>query len=290
MPFESELGERLQALCGAAPVRARRVERGYTRARRLVVELEDGRSLFVKLATNANTVAWLRAERRVYESLVLAPFLPRMVAFDDALGPPLLVLEDLSHAYWPPPWRAGDVEAVQATLAEVASAAPPDGLPLLEGQRATLDGWPEVARDPQPFLSLGLGGARWLEQALPLLSEASATAPLAGESLVHLDVRSDNLCRTADRALLIDWNHACIGNAAIDAVSLAPSLHSEGGPPPDAFAPGQPGLAALIAGYFASRAGLPDTAAARDVRPLQRRQLEVALPWACRELGLPPPV
>jgi hypothetical protein len=46
------------------------------------------------------------------------------------------------------------------------------------------------------------------------------------------------------------------------------------------------GQAALTAGYFAARVGLPAPPTAPAVRDVQRRQLEVALPWAARELGL----
>jgi len=50
--------------------------------------------------------------------------------------------------------------------------------------------------------------------------------------------------------------------------------------------PDSRGLAPLIAGFFAARAGLPPPLTAPKVREIQRRQLEVALPWAARELGL----
>ena len=67
------------------------------------------------------------------------------------------------------------------------------------------------------------------------------------------------------------------------------SLRTEGGPEPWKLLPGEGGLAAWAAGFFAARAGLPPPpTAAPSVRALQRAQLEVALPWAARELGLTP--
>jgi hypothetical protein len=62
----------------------------------------------------------------------------------------------------------------------------------------------------------------------------------------------------------------------------------EGGPEPWEVVADSGGLAALIAGFFASRAGLPPPPTAPTVREFQRRQAEVALPWAARELGLSP--
>src|SRR5207302_7695343 len=69
----------------------------------------------------------------------------------------------------------------------------------------------------------------------------------------------------------------------------APCLHLEGGPPPWKLVPDSAGLSSLIAGFFAARVGLPAPKTAPTVREFQRRQLEVALPWAARELGLDPP-
>ncbi len=46
---------------------------------------------------------------------------------------------------------------------------------------------------------------------------------------------------------------------------------------------------AALAGFFAARAGLAPPATAPRVRIVQREQLTVALPWACRALGLPAP-
>jgi thiamine kinase-like enzyme len=100
-------------------------------------------------------------------------------------------------------------------------------------------------------------------------------------------VRSDNLCFAGDRVVLVDWNWACRGNRTVDVASWLPSLHLEGGPPPEAILPRAPTLAAAISGYFAARAGRhAETESDRAVRVLQLSQLRVALPWAVRALGL----
>ena len=96
---------RLQGLFGAArPVAWRRVERGFTAAERWVVRLSDGSSRFVKIAAGNRTAAWLRAEYRVYSQLDAA-FLPQLLGWSDDARSPVLVLEDLSDAQWPPPWE-----------------------------------------------------------------------------------------------------------------------------------------------------------------------------------------
>lgn len=175
-----------------------------------------------------------------------------------------------------------------ATLATVAATPAPPDLPALESLEDELAGWSLVAEDPAPFLSLGLCSAAWLGAALPMLLATAGAASLAGESLLHLDVRSDNLCFVGEQVVLVDWNSACRGNARVDVAGWLPSLHAEGGPAPEAILPDEPELATLLSGYFASRAGLPPPASGSRVREVQRRQLGTALPWAVRALGLPP--
>jgi Ser/Thr protein kinase RdoA (MazF antagonist) len=147
-----------------------------------------------------------------------------------------------------------------------------------------------LAGDPGPFLALGMCSAAWLGRALPFLDDAARSADLCGDSLLHMDVRSDNLCVLGDRAILIDWNWACRGNAAFDLAAWLPSLHAEGGPAPETLMPEAGAFAALLAGYFCARAPRPPISLAPHVRPLQLAQARTALPWAARALGLPMPV
>ncbi len=197
----------------------------------------------------------------------------------------MLLLEDLSAAYWPPPWRPSDVELVLDALANVRATPPPRWVPAQDRER--LRGWPVVAEDPRPLLGLGLCSEAWLNEALPDLVAAEGAAKIDGDTLVHLDVRSDNLCFSGDRVLLVDWNLAARANPLLDVAAWLPSLHSEGGPLPEDTLPNEPELAALISGFFASRAGLPTIEAAPRVRGVQLEQLRSALPWAVRSLGLP---
>jgi hypothetical protein len=281
--------ERLSRLLGTEVRTLTRVpSSGYTVAFHGIAGLADGSTAFVKAATEPVTAGFIRDEQRVLAALS-GPFMPEVLALDDD-DPPLLVLEDLRAAYWPPPWNDSMIAAVRATLDAVAAATPPDVIaPVgMRGDRL-VTGWAEIEADPEPFLSLGVCSPVWLERALGALREACESAPIDGDALLHLDVRSDNLCIAERGAVLVDWNHACIGNPDLDVAAWLPSLRLEGGPEPEAILPDAPGLAALLAGFFGSRAGLPAPPTAPHVRPFQLAQLEVSLPWAARELDLPPP-
>src|SRR5919106_948156 len=274
------------ALGAAAETWSQVASRGYALGDRWVIELRDGRSVFVKRAIDEPTADWLRAEQRVYAA-VEAPFLPRLLGWEDG-ELPLLLLEDLSAEHWPPPWTPESIEAVLATLVDVAATRPPAGLRrLADDPPAT---WDAVARDPEPFLRLGLRSASWLQRCLPVLLEASRPTLLDGDALLHFDVRSDNLCIRGGRAVLVDWNLACSGNAAFDIAFWLPSLTLEDGPEPSGLARDWPdvnALAGIVAGFFAARAGMPRPPGAPAVRAFQLAQLEVALPWATRVLELP---
>ncbi len=288
--FPRMLAERIGRLMGRAVTRAASVDRGYTPAERWVVDLEDGARVFAKSGADSATSAvatWLRREHEAYVRIE-ADFMPRLLGWEDDGVAPLLVLEDLSGATWPPPWNVEAVAAVGQMLASVARTAAPAGAPDLEAaQRERLSGWVRISSDRAPFLGLGVVTGAWLERALPVLVDVSARAELRGDSLVHFDVRSDNLCLQERRALLIDWPGYARGSALFDLASWLPSLWREGGPPPWEVLPESEGLSALLAGYFAAQAGLPAIPTAPGVRDIQRAQLEAALPWAVRELGLP---
>ena len=244
------------------------------------------RSAFVKIGATPLTAGWTRVEHRNYRA-IRGPFLPQVLGFDDDGERPVLAIEDLASADWPPPWTDARVSAVLDSLASIRQTPPPAH--LRPWNHDPDRDWTDLAADPGPFLALGICSPGWLAAALPALADAAAAASLDGESLLHMDIRSDNLCIRDRRAIVIDWNHAAVGRADVDIAFWLPSLHAEGGPPPEAILPDAPGLAACVAGYFCAQAGQPPIPEAPHVRPLQVAQSRTALPWAARALGLPVP-
>ncbi len=285
--------QRIADLMHTRPTGFRPAQGGYTAAKRGVVTFGNGASAFLKAAVSEQTAEWLRAEYAVYRyfsadyfSADQADFLPAVLAWDDDGARPFLLLEDLSAAHWPPPWEPAQAARVAETLSRLRRVPPMPGMASLETYRDDFSGWRKVAADPAPFLSLGLCTDVWLDAALLSLQAAEAALRLDGEDFLHLDVRSDNLCFTPDRTILVDWNWACTGNGLVDLAAWLPSLHAEGGPAPETFLPHAPELAAALSGFWAAQAGLPD----RDprMRHLNLFQLSTALPWAARAAGLPP--
>lgn len=281
-----ELAGRIERLVGARVESYRRVVGGgYTPALRLVCGTAGG-SFFAKVGTTPLTCEFLRREIEVYRRLS-GDFMPRLVASEDHETAPVLVIEDLSARHWPPPWGGRRIDLALAQIEAMHNAPAP--LETFAEVHGSIDAnWLAVAEDPVPFLTLGMADAGWLEAALPALIQFEESGTTAGDSLSHWDLRSDNICFTSERAVFVDWNLACLSNPKLDLGFWLPSLAYESGVEPEQILPDAPEVAAWVSGFFAARAGLPLIPDAPRVREVQRRQLETALPWAVRALGLPP--
>ncbi len=290
MPPSPQDIERATRALGQRPAGWRAVTTGNQSHRRYVVQLLDRSLAFVKIAANEDAAGWVRAEHRIYAG-VSGPFLPKLLGWDDDGTAPTLAIEDLTGLRQPPPWDPESVDAVLHGLYDVALSVPPSGTPRVSGMvgEEIRRCWTMIGEDRAPFLSLGVCSAAWLDQALPSLDAAASAAPFDGDLLLHMDVRSDNLFLRDGRAVLFDWNWACVGNATFDIAAWLPSLHAEGGPAPETILPDDQGFAAALAGFFALHASMPAPPGFPGVRAMQFKQLRTALPWAARSLGLRPP-
>jgi hypothetical protein len=284
---ESDL-HRIERVLGWRPTSWRPAAsgRGHSASAARWLVAERSRRAFVKIGATPVTARLFRREHLNYATIA-APMMPRLLGFFDDGDRPALAIEDLSDAVWPPPWRPGQVDAVLAALDVLHGVDPPGHLERVAGDGGR--DWQAVGEDPSRWAALGLCSTAWLERSVPGLLAAAAAAPLAGDALVHLDVRSDNVCFRGTDMTLIDWPEAAVANPDLDVAFWLPSLASEDGSLPEATLPDAPELAAWVAGYFFSRAALPPIPDAPYVRPLQLAQSSTALPWAARALGLPPP-
>ena len=280
--------ERLTRLLGMEVAGLTRVRSaGYTVAFHGIAELASGRTAFVKAATEPVTAEFIRDEQRVFRALE-GPFMPALLALDED-EPPLLVLEDLRARTGRRPGSRGR----SRRSARRSHGWPTPHRPARFLRSASIGtswslGWAEIEADPAPFLALALCSERWLADALSVLREASETAPIDGEAVLHLDVRSDNLCIAERGAVLVDWNHACVGTPTSTSPAGCRRSGSSVGPNRRRSFPERAG---------SRRCSQASSAAERSAGPADRThgaefqlaQLRVALPWAARELDLPSP-
>lgn len=210
-----------------------------------------------------------------------------------------LVVDDVDGRQPAVPWRDHELDLVLAALGRLAEALTPVPAAIMptapaiaEYLGADFTGWRTLATAPgddrlDPWSRARLAGLAALE--------ATWTTHAAGGTLLHADIRADNLLLTGesaagDRVVVVDWPHACRGAAFVDLVAFAPSVAMQGGPgPAELLGRSRTGrnvsresLAAVVcalAGYFTERSLRPPPPGLPTLRQFQAAQGEVTRRW-----------
>lgn len=123
--------------------------------------------------------------------------------------------------------------------------------------------------------------------------ETTSSDAAAGTTLLHADLRADNILLTPSRVFFIDWPWASRGAAWVDLVFMLPSVAMQGGPKPweifDAHPLGrsapETAVVAAVAGFMIRGSRLPAPPGLPTVRAFQRDQGISALEWLKRRTG-----
>lgn len=292
----------IEAMVGARVVGSVSGTGGYSPSLASRCDLDDGRRVFVKAVSaeqNPETPGMLRREIDVTRYLsadVPAPSL--LDAFDD--GEWIAAVFEYVDGRAPmQPWRDDELRAVCSAALRLGQASVGDELrallPTAEDRLAPMfDNWEILAASPADGLD------PWAAAHLDVLValESGWRDAVAGDSLLHNDVRSDNtLIEPSGRVVFVDWPHACIGASWLDLVCMVPSVVLEGGRPEDVFRLADAvvddravdAMLATLLGYFVERGARPDPPGLPTVRAFQRAQAEVTLDWLRTRLGDPAP-
>lgn len=128
------------------------------------------------------------------------------------------------------PWRSDDLRRVLDAVTDLArrlTPAPVEVRSAADYLTPMFAGWTRVAdsgrvdRLPEPLRNL-----------VPALHETATTpgpAAIAGPTLIHDDLRADNVLLAADRVWFVDWAHASTAAAWVDLALLLPSVEMQGG-------------------------------------------------------------
>ncbi|HET8789220.1 MAG TPA: phosphotransferase, partial [Actinomycetes bacterium] len=138
----------------------------------------------------------------------------------------------------------------------------------------------------------------WAARHLRRLADLEAGWPQAarGPTLLHADLRADNLLLTPTRVVAVDWPWACVGAAWVDLLLLLPSVAMQGGPDPEPTFTAHPVAAGADpsavtttltawAGFLIAGARLPPPPGLPTLRAFQHGQALVALDWLRRRTG-----
>lgn len=98
--------------------------------------------------------------------------------------------------------------------------------------------------------------------------ETGWQAAAEGPTLVHADLRADNILLTGDRVVVVDWPWACPAAPWFDLLAMLPSVHMQGGPSPETLFNDHPvgktadpeavtAVLAALTGYFVRQSRQP---------------------------------
>ena len=282
-----------------SPLRVSDRSGGFSPGATSVLEWSD-RSIFVKavgVELNPDSPDIHRREIQVSSALPRTPRFPRLLSsYDDHDWVALAfdVVEGRPPAH---PWQRVELERVAHALlamhADLTMVSHTPVEPLSEFARGIFGGWADLAENGPPS-----GLDPWAVNNLDRLASLEAAWPEAcdGSTLVHGDVRSDNVLISTDAVVFVDWPHGAVGNPAFDVVAWAPSVELEGGPTPEELldlydpshrldADGVTVLLTAIAGFFVSHSFWPPPPGLPTLRPFQAAQGDVALSWLRRRTG-----
>jgi hypothetical protein len=282
----------IEGHCGAPVVSARSQGGGFTPGFASVLTCDDGSRHFVKAASTAAQRMFARSYREEARKLLALPDTvpaPRLRWFEDADWV-VLGLEYVEARAPRRPWRDTDLHRCLDALEVVAEALTPAPETLeLDTFADELASWPA-------FWDHGRA-----TRDLPHADEAAALAAsfadvVSGDTVVHTDIRDDNVLLTPDgRALFCDWNWPVVGADWLDSLILligprGDGVEVEGVISSRALLRDVPRdhvdrVLAVICGYFLRSADEPVPPTSPHLRDAQRWQGEVVWNWLGERRG-----
>ena len=294
----------IEGYLGEPVVAARSMAGGYSPGLAAKLETASGRRAFAKAVSsipNEESPRIHRREIRVAARLPEAAPVPRLRwshAEDEGDGWVVLVFDDVEGRPPAQPWVPAEFDRVVAALNDLSRDLTPSPVPDMEIGHVT--GWGVLSG--RHWIGLEVDQVAhpdpWVTRHFDKLIEAedAMRAVIDGETLLHLDLRGDNMLLTGDGVVIVDWPHARVGAAWLDGVFFAPSVAMEGGPDPedlinrlDALREADPEHLTLgiigIAGFFTHLGGLPPLPGLPGLREFQEAQGAVARRWIAQRTG-----
>ena len=280
---------------------------GFSPGVAATLTLADGQRVFIKaVASDPNPISptMHRQEIKVVSAMPKDAPVPRLLwSYDEGTnGWVVLLFEHVEGRHPAKPWLATELDRVVAALEDLNARLTPSPLPnsivgtASEMFDSEICGWRKLLDDrPSRHHCVDEWSRRHLETLADI--EETIVDALVGDTLLHMDTRSDNILLSHERIWFLDWPHACIGPAWLDVVAFASSVTMQGGPPPEVViskhaaclvAESDAITAAVvsIAGYFTRQALLPPPPGLPTVRAFQAAQGLVARQWAAQRTGL----
>jgi Phosphotransferase enzyme family len=260
------------------------------------VRLSDGRRAFVKAISgdpNPHSPEMHRREAQIARGLPVYAPVPRFLFEVDDGEWIALAFQDVQGTHPALPWRDGEVRRVLRAISDLTLSLTPTPikLPPISAETFPFVGWRELRHDAKADLEPW--ARRHIAELIELESEWVSAA--SGQTLLHADLRADNILITSESVVFVDWPHACVGAAWIDLVFFLPSLAMQGGPKPwtifeqHPLGDGAPpqrvdAIVAALAGFFLWRGSCPPPPGLPGLPAFARAQGVEALRWLRQRL------
>ncbi|MEV6487453.1 aminoglycoside phosphotransferase family protein [Actinoplanes sp. NPDC051633] len=283
LDLPSHVQEAVAEILGSPVLEAESQSGGFSPGTADRVVTASGDRAFVKaVSPDQNPVSAGMAR----EEAVVAAALPRDAPAPTLLGTVddghwiALVFEDVDGRHPRTPWVEAELDAAVRGLTKLAHRLTPSPLPGLTTASQRLardfDGWSRIAADPPADLE------PWLIPHLDELVTRSTRAldSLSGDTLVHCDVRADNMLYTpAGEMVFVDWPWGCNGPAWLDISLLAMNVLVHGGDVDDLLPAEGVDVVIAFTGYLLDRSRDAPPPGLPTVRAFQRWQGDALLPW-----------
>ncbi|GAA4182612.1 hypothetical protein GCM10022252_08790 [Streptosporangium oxazolinicum] len=289
-----ELRDFVTTLVGSAIVGVDVQSGGFTPGVAARLGLADDRVFIKAIPDDHVLAAKYRTEAETAGRLPIGAPSPRLRWHGTAAGWVILIFDDVDGRHPDLTPGSPDVSIVTSALSGMAALLTPSPIPDLPlastGRIHQLRGWGDLALSPPEDLG---GWERLHLQALADL-ETRWTRDADGTTLVHGDIRPDNLLITATdaTAIVVDWAQPCRGASWQDITDLVPHLimagHSAeaaekaltGHPSWDLATPEViTSYAAAFAGYWTRMSRQPAPPGVPHLRGYQRRAAAAAIAW-----------
>ena len=205
-----------------------------------------------------------------------------------------LAMEEIDGGCPPVPWSDEHIGGAMDTLAALAADLTPSPIaglrPVSDGLASLFLGWRRLRDQPHPALD------PWAAARLDELIELSASTlhRLDGDTVVHCDIRADNLLVRRDGTMVVvDWPWALTGPDWLDRLLLLINVDLYGGHDADALVARHlpqvdpqliTGALAGLCAFFTDAGRQPGVPNLPTLRAFQRAQADSTTVWLRRRM------
>jgi aminoglycoside phosphotransferase (APT) family kinase protein len=290
----------IERAAGAAVVATESRDGGFSPGLASILRLADGRSAFAKAISrqrNDFTYDAIRREAAVLAGLPATVPAPRPLGVVDD-GEWIALITTAVDGHNPLlPWRRADLDrflAAPTVLAQMLTPAPLRARGVVDEYDEQFTRWAPHRNDERL--------TQWQAAHADRLAglERGFAEAVAGDTLLHGDLRSDNFLLTGEGFVVVDWPSVVVGVRWFDLVMALPSVSMHGGGDPDGLWRSHPlargvdpdavnSVLAGAAGFFIERSWQPAPPLLPTIRQFQRAQGMSVLRWLAGRLGWSPP-